>query len=124
METYDYIYSFNGDASRTCLTNGMLAKEGNTGFYYLSRKSAAVKNIVQSTLRTCARPSNRMDDQTLFWNEMHKQQNLSRKKPWDHCSASSGYYATPERTEDSSVQLCCLDRKWNMVYVLFRLVCT
>ena len=117
MDAYDYIYSVNGDASFSCF-EGNFPKEANTGFHYLSRKSAVMKDVVGNTLVNCRRPSNRMDDQTLFWREMHKQvrpnEGQGSGTRWEHCSSQSGYYDRPSSSEPQGSQeqpfrLCCLD---------------
>ena len=115
MDKYDYIYSVNGDASFSCF-EGHFPKEANTGFHYFSRKSAVMKDVVGNTLENCRRPSNRLDDQALFWREMHKQFRPNKGQGsgtrWEHCSSKSGYYdrpPEPQGNQEEPVRLCCLD---------------
>lgn len=108
---YDYVYQPNmgrvtQPRQHRCLANGERVKEGNTGFYFLSRKSDTLKQIIRDTLDVCAQPDNALDDQKLFWNEM-------RKHPTRHCSAAEVYdphSISPDNApSNATASLCCLD---------------
>ena len=90
---FDYIYEINSAVSNTPRTYIELGEftidghrfevaEGNTGFHYLSRKSSWLKKLIKITLKQCANPENKLDDQVLFWNLLR--QNL----PFRLCNES------------------------------------
>jgi len=114
---FDYIYQVNdpthstSDRQHPCLTRGECVKEGNTGFYYMSRRSTVMKQTIRSTLEKCARPDNELDDQTLFWQEL-------RNRTTRHCTATemdSPVASAPKfsnstgETPPLPPNLCCLD---------------
>jgi hypothetical protein len=78
---YDYIYQLNrgeANSSGTHIEMGEGAKhqdrlrEGNTGFHYLSHKSGILKSVIQKVLYYAEQPSNKLDDQYLFWWRLKK----------------------------------------------------
>ncbi|KAL7550858.1 hypothetical protein ACHAWF_014061 [Thalassiosira exigua] len=91
MRAYDYVYQINRyhapRRSHPCLT-GSIPWHANTGFYYLSKHAAELREITEKTLEICADPSNELDDQTLFWQEVHSKSN--DVKSWRHCTAENG----------------------------------
>ena len=107
---YDYVYQPNtGRVSQprqhACLANGERVKEGNTGFYYISRNSETLKQVIRDALAVCAQPENKFDDQKLFWNEL-------RKHPTRHCTAAeldSPNVIAPDSSSNTTASLCCLD---------------
>jgi hypothetical protein len=112
---YDYIYQVNerqflpskSPRSHPCLAKGQLAREGNTGFYFMSWKSQTMKSVIAETLSTCTHPENKLDDQTLFWRALHRVE----KGSWQHCqvNASAPSAISLPRKDGGNVSLCCLD---------------
>jgi len=123
-QMYDYIYQANGASfkkrSHTCLTKGHMVREGNTGFYYLSRNATVVKNIMEMSIETCKSHSSLKggDDQSIFWNTIHDMRKRNTVS-YQHCSIENGYDVisssnTTKKTasnEDApfSARMCCLD---------------
>jgi hypothetical protein len=123
-DRYDYIYQVNvfdgvdGPRQHSCLQRGKRVDEGNTGFYYISRNSDTVKQVIRDALDACSQPDNELDDQTLFWNEMRKRNNTR------HCDAaevdslleqqqqqvsSRIKETTTTANNNATASLCCLD---------------
>ncbi|KAG7365911.1 nucleotide-diphospho-sugar transferase [Nitzschia inconspicua] len=118
-QRYEYIYQTNGAAPAKPLQDdclkGIHSVEGNTGFYYVSRKSAVVRGIVDSTLERCAQADNDLDDQSLFWREFHKvrRQRIEQNTPMHHCDVPEYLQPTTQNLVDatnaSTFNYCCLD---------------
>jgi hypothetical protein len=115
---YDYVYQPNDGAPNTPLQDeclkGKPRDEANTGFYYLNRKSATMKRVVNATLEKCSEPSNRIDDQTLFWKQFWKFNKTSYKKGeiFHHCDVDE--YVDPfthnmRASNEAVFNFCCLD---------------
>eukprot|EP00571_Detonula_confervacea_P007277 CAMPEP_0172331620 /NCGR_PEP_ID=MMETSP1058-20130122/62017_1 /TAXON_ID=83371 /ORGANISM="Detonula confervacea, Strain CCMP 353" /LENGTH=726 /DNA_ID=CAMNT_0013048889 /DNA_START=121 /DNA_END=2301 /DNA_ORIENTATION=- len=140
MQAYDYIYQANdllrGEllprTSHDCLRIGEHPNEANTGFYYLSRKATAVKDIFRRTIDSCANNVENKDDQVLFWREMNKEHEKDKllgtnSSSWHHCSNKIGYDTLPdfdnegsklEEKISSSIRLCCMDPFYYPVGIL------
>jgi len=115
---YDYIYQSNYDAPTTplqyeCL-QGKPRAEANTGFYYLSRKSATMKTVTNATLERCSHPRNRIDDQSLFWQEFWRVNKTSYQEGeiFHHCDVDE--YVNPfthnlRASHEAVFNFCCLD---------------
>jgi len=127
MGQYDYIYQVNEqighakqDRQHSCLKEGKLVREGNTGFYYISRHSETMKQVIRTTLDKCSEPKNKLDDQTLFWNVLFGR---AKKGMTRHCNATEVDAAAndpvslaanriqpaTDTTTTTTVSLCCLD---------------
>ena len=86
----------------------------------MSRDSAVMRDVLQSTVDRCGAPGNRLDDQALFWQVMNERINMGRVSP-RHCKVDDGYYKPPsfprlKEGDPPPLNLCCLDRKWNRTY--------
>ena len=119
MNSYDYIYTRDGPGDGKADVMAGTPGSGNTGFHYVSRDSAVMRDVLQTTVERCGAPGNRLDDQALFWGEMRARISGGHVSP-RHCSADDGYYETPsfQRLEEGappSLNLCCLDREWNRI---------
>jgi Nucleotide-diphospho-sugar transferase len=118
-QRYEYIYQTNGAAPAHPLKDDCLKGkhnvEGNTGFYYVSRMSGTMHNIVNATLERCAAADNELDDQSLFWKEFHKvrRQRIQQETPMHHCDVPEYLEPTSQNrahAENSSTfNYCCLD---------------
>ncbi|KAG7351816.1 nucleotide-diphospho-sugar transferase [Nitzschia inconspicua] len=118
-QRYEYIYQTNGAAPAKPLKDdclkGIHSVEGNTGFYYVSRKGVVVRGIVDSTLERCAQLDNDLDDQSLFWREFHKvrRQRIDQNTPMHHCDVPEYLQPTTQNLVDatnaSTFNYCCLD---------------
>lgn len=65
-----------------------------------------MKEIIRDTLLECAALGNTIDDQTLFWRQLHSKRNSS----WHHCNAKEVDDAKNRTTDLSDhVSLCCFD---------------
>lgn len=113
---YDYIYQPNSKnvgaepRNHQCL-QGHPEREANTGFYYMNRNSHFMKHVINATLYRCEQPSNRLDDQTLFWQEVWKH-HLDDNTAMHHCKLDE--YESPstvnlEASKDVDFSFCCLD---------------
>jgi hypothetical protein len=84
-QKYDYVYQSNHEPThgqpRTdeCLL-GKPRKEANTGFYYFKSQSDVYKTIAQATLDRCDLKNNKLDDQSLFWQEFWKYQKEKKQQ--------------------------------------------
>eukprot|EP00547_Thalassionema_nitzschioides_P006457 CAMPEP_0194202468 /NCGR_PEP_ID=MMETSP0156-20130528/2477_1 /TAXON_ID=33649 /ORGANISM="Thalassionema nitzschioides, Strain L26-B" /LENGTH=389 /DNA_ID=CAMNT_0038927965 /DNA_START=30 /DNA_END=1199 /DNA_ORIENTATION=- len=122
---FDYIYQPNVNilkgTSRSIESyfpfSGVFPKEGNTGFYYMSHKSDAMKQVIMDTMAECANPNPKSygDDQTLFWNSLHALRQKASKK-WKHCTLAEvdtiigkGGVDQNNTSRDRPTQVCCLD---------------
>lgn len=91
--------------------------EGNSGFYYMSRHSEAMKRVIRKTLDECSKPDNKLTEQTLFWRVLSEQRKLGMTQ---HCNAaevdaaandsalSSANRKLPNKNT-TTAKLCCLD---------------
>jgi hypothetical protein len=115
---YEYIYQTNSQAppqplQHECL-EGKFSHEGNTGFYYVHRNSTVIRQVIDATLKECAKPDNTIDDQSLFWHEFHKMRKRAENAndAFHHCDVAE--YLEPNahnvQTSDlSAFNYCCLD---------------
>lgn len=118
---YDYLYQPNRavDEPRinSCL-QGKPHRENNTGFYYIRHGSKIYTQIIEQTLQRCQDPENKIDDQTLFWEEFwNVRNNLTREKKasFRHCKLDE--YENPlamlpsdkNRAKIESFKWCCMD---------------
>lgn len=85
---FDYIFQLNEYAGDLHTMPGLVeyefVEEANTGFYYLSKTSAIMQSVIESVLDTCQTSS--LDDQTLFWQEVHKRRKVQPDGTWRHCT--------------------------------------
>jgi hypothetical protein len=112
---FDYIYQSNHEAPRKPLKDkclqGIPRSEANTGFYYLKKNSSVLKKVVNTTLDRCEDPKNKIDDQSLFWEEFWKYNETHTTEKFHHCNVME--YVDPSNkhgsTDASSFNFCCLD---------------
>lgn len=116
---YDYIYQSNREptggtpGTDRCLW-GFPRLEGNTGFYYFSRKSKVLKEIYEATIQSCDDPDNKLDDQALFWREFWKKES-DTTTTFDHCQYDEYLEPTKRNNLESAQQsgssfgVCCMD---------------
>lgn len=107
---FDYVYQTynvtdNKPRSHTCITKGELPREGNTGFYYVSHSSGAMRKVFETAIEMCSTTGTGGDDQQqkLFWRAVHLVPSAH------HCTEhdfDGGFVKTPS---NSSVRFCCLD---------------
>ena len=111
---YDYLYQPNkvgrGPREHKCMM-GTPDKEHNTGFYYIRHGTEVYKRVVESTLERCHRPENRIDDQTLFWEEFWKlKKKLNGSVKYQHCGYDDAILHLGDGGETSSTfRWCCMD---------------
>jgi hypothetical protein len=94
-QKYDYLYQSNHEPThgqpRTdeCLL-GKPRKEANTGFYYFKSQSEVYKTIAQATLDRCDLKNNKLDDQSLFWQEFWNYQKEKKKQQTQNNTTTIG----------------------------------
>lgn len=116
MNSYNYIYTRDGpgDGEKDVMAGHFGSP--NTGFHYVSRDSAVMRDVLKSTVDRCSAPDNmieRLDDQALFWQEMKARFDMGRVSP-RHCKANDGYNEPPSfprlnEGDPPPLNLCCLD---------------
>lgn len=114
---YDYIYQVNDmwtdkPYQHSCITEGTVVLEGNTGFHYL-RPSQNMKEVLVEALQRCDKPGNIFDDQTNLWNVLHEKLNgTSGNRKWKHCppfAFNRTDSATAHHGDEGMTEICCLD---------------
>jgi hypothetical protein len=111
LSSYDYLYTTNDAWTSTsnahsCLSEGVMVEEGNTGFQYLSHTSPLLQDILHVALRRCEKPKNRRDDQYNFWKVMH---GFHDEASWHHCRQEGSNQRKGPIDHKAAFSLCCLD---------------
>ena len=71
-EQFEYIYQPNDSVppqaprNQSCLKEGKIVREGNTGFYFMSHRNEFMKQVIRDTLNACEDPKNAIDDQDII----------------------------------------------------------
>ncbi len=111
---YDYLYQSNNIAAKPrehkCI-KGTPDRENNTGFYYIRHGNEVYKRITESTLAKCADPKNKIDDQSLFWNQFWEMKHeLKNSSNFHHCGYEDALSQPASREEiNLSFNWCCMD---------------
>jgi len=125
-QQFDYLYQPNdrvmGPRNHSCLDQGRIVSEGNTGFYYLKHDNQFFQEVMEKTLQNCSRFLNLVDDQTLFWRTYHEMAFQSQPKEEEpaqtitHCDAAQVDQIDAnvgdilqQQQPPAIARLCCMD---------------
>jgi len=112
---YDFIYSVesaweNQSMVHPCIQNRTFSyqafAEGNTGFEYMMDRKW-IRRILNLSFKRCTLPSNKGNDQALFWFIMRRK--VYNQFKWKHCGPDDLKQVKTSKLHQRRQSLCCLD---------------